>query len=142
MTPIPPRPRKEPKTIQQLGRTRTDDYAWMKDEAWQEVLRDPAKVKAEVREHLVAENAYVAAVLAGTEALQAELFEEMKGRIKEDDASVPDPDGPFEYLSRYELGAQHPRHLRRPRGADAGEELLLDEAARGEGHAYYAVGAA
>src|SRR5258708_1515742 len=54
--PIPPRPRKEPKRIEQLGRVRVDDYAWMKDDNWQAVLRDPAKVKADVREHLVAEN--------------------------------------------------------------------------------------
>ena len=140
--PTPPRPRKDPKTIEQLGRVRVDDYAWMKDDDWQQVLHDPSKVKSEVRQHLTAENAYVAATLAGTEALQATLFEEMKGRIKEDDASVPDPDGGFEYLSRYEIGAQHPRHLRRPRGAEAGEELLLDEEARAKGHAYYSVGGA
>jgi oligopeptidase B len=141
--PVPPRPRREPKRIEQLGRVRTDDYAWMKDDDWQQVLRDPAKVKAEVRKHLSAENAYVAAVLAGAEGLQARMFEEMKGRIKEDDASVPDPDGPFEYFSRYELGAQHPRHLRRPRGGENGDELmLLDEEASAKGHAYYAVGAA
>src|SRR5580698_186761 len=135
--PIPPRPRQDPKRIEQLGRVRVDEYHWMKDDDWQQVLHDPSKVKAEVREHLVAENAYVAAVLVGTEALQAKLFEEMKGRIKQDDASVPDPDGGFEYFSRYELGAQHPRHLRRPRGGEGPEELLLDEEARSAGHAYY-----
>ena len=140
--PVPPRPRKDPKRIEQLGRVRVDDYPWMKDDNWQAVLHDPSQVKAEVRDHLVAENAYVAAVLAGTEPLQATLFEEMKGRIKEDDASVPDPDGGYEYFSRYEVGAQHPRHLRRPRGAEGGEELLLDEDARAVGHAYYSVGAA
>ena len=140
--PTPPRPRKEPKRIEQLGRVRIDDYAWMKDDDWQQVLRDPSKVKGDVREHLTAENAYVAAVLAGTEGLQARMFEEMKGRIKEDDVSVPDADGPFEYFSRYEIGAQHPRHVRRPRGAAEGEELLLDEEAGAKGHAYYSVGAA
>ncbi len=113
--PTPPRPRKEPKVTEQLGRTRTDDYAWMKDDDWQAVLHDPSKVKAEVREHLVAENAYTQAMLAGTEPLQAELFAEMKGRIKEDDASVPSPDGAFEYFSRYKTGAQHPQHVRQPR---------------------------
>jgi oligopeptidase B len=50
--PIPPRPRKDPKRIEQLGRVRVDDYAWMKDDNWQAVLRDPALVKSEVREHL------------------------------------------------------------------------------------------
>ena len=139
--PTPPHPRKEPRRIEQLGRVRIDDYAWMKDDNWQEVLRDPSKVKREVREHLEAENAYVAQVLAGAEGLQQTLFDEMKGRIKEDESSVPDPDGPYEYFSRYELGAQHPRHVRRPRGAESGEEVLLDEEARGKGHAYYSVGA-
>lgn len=137
----PPRPPKQPKRIEQLGRVRVDDYAWMKDENWQQVLRDPAKIKADVRDHLVAENAYVAAVLAGTEALQQTLFDEMKGRIKEDDASVPSPDGAFAYFSRYLPGAQHPRHLRSPRNGGP-EELLLDADARAKPHAYYQVGAA
>jgi oligopeptidase B len=143
--PLPPRPRKDPKRIEQLGRVRVDDYAWMKDDNWQAVLHDPSKVKAEVREHLVAENAYTKAVLAGTEALQAQLFAEMKGRIKEDDDTVPAPDGAFEYFARYEVGAQHPRHLRRARGGagaerEGGGELLLDEEARSKGHAFYSVG--
>jgi oligopeptidase B len=118
-----------------------DDYAWMKDDNWQGVLRDPSTVKAEVREHLEAENAYLEAVLAPTRPLQDRLFEEMKGRIKTDDESAPAPDGPFEYFSRYEPGAQHPRHLRRRRGG--GEEtLLLDEAADAQGKPYYSVDAA
>ncbi|HWA60743.1 MAG TPA: S9 family peptidase, partial [Caulobacteraceae bacterium] len=69
------------------------------------------------------------------------LFEEMKGRIKEDDASVPSPDGPFEYYSRFELGAQHPRHVRRARNGGP-ETVLLDEEAESQGKAYYEVGAA
>ena len=140
--PTPPRPRKEPRRIEQLGRVRVDDYAWMKDDNWQAVLRDPSVVKPEIREHLEAENAYLKAVLAPTEALQARLFDEMKGRLKEDDSSVPTPDGPFDYFSRYEMGAQHPRHVRRPRGAEAGETVLLDEEAEAGGKAYYAVDAA
>src|SRR6201992_1453431 len=102
--PLPPRPRKERKRIEQLGRVRVDDYAWMKDDNWQAVLRDPSVVKADVREHLAAENAYVKAVLASTEDMQARLFEEMKARLKPDDASVPSADGPFAYFSRYETG--------------------------------------
>ncbi|MGI9170078.1 MAG: S9 family peptidase [Caulobacteraceae bacterium] len=146
--PIPPVPRREPRRIVQLGRTRVDDYAWMKDDNWRAVLRGEAAVKAEVRAHLEAENAYAAAVLAGTEPLQATLLEEMKGRIKEDDASVPSPDGPFDYFHRYESGAQHPRHLRRPRGEGedgegdgeaGGETVLLDEAAEAAGKVFYAV---
>jgi oligopeptidase B len=137
----PPRPPREPRRIEQLGRVRIDDYAWMKAENWQAVLRDPAALEPGLRGHLEAENAYLRTVLAETEALQAEMFEEMKGRIKQDDASVPSPDGPFEYFSRYEPGAQHPRHLRRRLGGE-GEALLLDEDAEARGKAYFDVAAA
>jgi oligopeptidase B len=140
--PTPPAARKDPKRIEQLGRVRVDDYAWMKDENWKEVLRDPAVLSADIREHLVAENAYTKAMLAATEPLQAEMFAEMKGRIKEDDASVPAPDGAFDYYTRYEAGAEHPLHARRPRGRDDGETVLLDEEALAKGKAYYAVGGA
>jgi len=140
--PSPPLARKVPHRIEQLGRVRTDDYAWLKDENWQQVLRDPKALRAAVREHLEAENAYTKAMLASTEPLQAELFAEMKGRIKEDDASVPAPDGPWEYYSRYAIGAEHPIHARRPRGASDGEQILLDEDALAKGKAYYQVGAA
>ena len=140
--PKAPKAAKRPHTIGQLGRVRTDDYAWMKDDNWQQVLRDPKVLRADVREHLDAENAYTKAVLAGTEALQATLFAEMKGRIKEDDSSVPAPDGPWDYYSRYALGAEHPVHARRPRGAADAEEVLLDEDAVAKGKAYFHVGAA
>ncbi len=140
--PTPPVAPKVPTRIEQLGRVRTDDYAWMKDEGWQQVLRDPKALRADVRKHLEAENAYTKAVLAETEALQAQLFAEMKGRIKEDDSSVPSPDGPFDYYVRYDLGAEHPIHARRPRGAEGPETVLLDEEALSKGKAYFHVGAA
>jgi oligopeptidase B len=140
--PSPPVARKIPKRIDQLGRVRVDDYAWMKDDNWQQVLRDPKTLRADVREHLDAENDYTKALLAPTEALQAQMFAEMKGRIKEDDSSVPSPDGPFDYYVRYELGAQHPVHARRPRGAADGEQVLLDEDALSKGKPFFQVGAA
>jgi oligopeptidase B len=140
--PTPPVARKDPKSIEQLGRVRVDDYAWMKDDNWQQVLRDPKSLRADVREHLDAENAYTKALLAGTEPLQAQMFAEMKGRIKEDDSSVPSPDGAFDYYARYALGAEHPVHARKPRGQDGPEEVLLDEDALAKGKAYFQVGAA
>jgi len=138
--PVPPVAKKIPVTIEQLGRTRTDDYQWMKDDNWQQVLRDPSIIKADVKEHLDAENAYREAMMASTEPLQLELFEEMKGRIKEDDSSVPLPDGPWEYYARYNAGAQHPLYCRRPRGRTDGEVILLDANALAEGKAYSSVG--
>jgi oligopeptidase B len=145
MTNTPPKPpvaAKHPKTIEQLGHVRVDDYAWLKDDNWQAVLRDPSAVRADVRDHLNAENAYTAAMLASTEPLQAAIFAEMKGRIKEDDSSVPAPDGPWDYYARYAIGAQHPVHARRPRGAADGEFVLLDEDAEAKGKAFFQVGAA
>jgi oligopeptidase B len=140
--PVPPVARKIPKRIEQLGRVRVDDYAWMKDDNWQKVLRDPTLIKPEVKAHLTAENAYVKAMLASTEGLQAAMFEEMKGRIKEDDASVPAPDGPWEYYSRFNIGGQHPIFCRRPRGGTDGEQVLLDCDALAKGKAYSQVSAA
>ena len=140
--PSPPTPRKDPVTSLQLGRRRSDDYTWMKDSQWQAVLRDPSRVSPEIRAHLEAENAYQEAVLAGTVGLQGRLFAQMRGRIKEDDSSLPSADGPFEYFHRYTTGAQHPCHLRRPRAAEGPETVLLDEDQAAQGKAYYSVDAA
>jgi len=141
--PTPPVAEKRPVVISQLGRQRTDDYAWLKDENWQKLLRDPSLVRPDIRAHLEAENAYAKAVLAGTEGLQETIVSEIRGRMKEDDSSLPCPDGPFDYYARYETGGQHPIYARRPRdGAEGVDETVLlnvDELAKG--HAYYDVGA-
>ncbi|RZJ95965.1 MAG: S9 family peptidase, partial [Brevundimonas sp.] len=140
--PQPPVAKKIPVRIEQLGRVRIDDYQWMKDDNWQAVLRDPTLIKAEVKEHLEAENAYREAMMASTLPLQATLFQEMKGRIKEDDSSVPATDGPWDYYIRFNAGAQHPLYCRRPAGRTDGEVILLDANELAEGKAYSEVGAA
>jgi oligopeptidase B len=139
--PVPPVANKVPKRIEQLGRVRVDDYAWMKDDNWQKVLRDPDLIRADVKDHLSKENAYTKAMLADTEALQEQLFKEMKGRIKEDDSSVPAPDGAWEYYSRYEIGAQQPKFVRRPRGGGP-EQLMVDVDALAKGKPFFEVSAA
>jgi len=78
--------------------------------------------------------------MASTLPLQNQMFEEMKGRIKEDDASVPAADGPWEYYTRYNTGDQHPLYCRRPRGRTDGEVILLDANALAKDKAYSAVG--
>ena len=75
----------------------TDDYAWLRADNWREVMRDPSVLAPRIRGYLEAENAYAKAALGHTEALQQTLFAEMKGRIKEDDSTVPSPDGPYAY---------------------------------------------
>jgi len=140
--PVPPVAKKIPVRIEQLGRVRVDDYQWMKDDNWQAVLRDPTLIKADVREHLEAENAYREQMMASTLPLQATMFEEMKGRIKEADSSVPSPDGAWEYYSQYRTGDQHPRYMRQPRGGGGEAQMLLDANALAEGKAYSQVSAA
>ena len=140
--PTPPVATRIPVTIEQLGRTRVDDYQWMKDDNWQAVLRDPTLIKAEVKEHLEAENAYREAMMVSTLPLQTAMFDEMKGRIKEADSSVPSPDGAWEYYVEYRTGDQHPRYMRRMRGGAGDARLLLDANALAEGKAYSEVSAA
>ncbi len=138
--PVPPVAKKIPVRIEQLGRVRVDDYQWLKDDNWQAVLRDPSLIKTDVKDYLVAENAYREAMMASTLPMQAAMFEEMKGRIKQDDSSVPSPDGPWEYYSRFRTGDQHPLFCRRPRsGGD--EQILLDANALAAGKAYSKIAA-
>src|SRR4029079_9802197 len=99
--------------------------AWLRDPNWQAGMRDPAALDPAIRAQLEAENAYTQSLSADTEALQQTLFAEMKGRIKEDDSSVPAPDGPFLYYTRFVTGGQHPLFCRRPNVGGA-EQLLID----------------
>lgn len=131
--------------ITQVGRTRNDPYNWLKDENWQEVMREPSLLRADIRDYLLAENAFTKAVLEDpTAALREELFAEMRGRIKEDDSSVPDIDGPWAYYTRFREGGEYAVFARRPAdqafNADASETLLLDGDALGEGQDYFSFG--
>ncbi len=139
MSPTPPIARREPKITEQLGRTRTDDYAWLKDDNWQEVMRDPSLLRADIRAYIDEENAYREAMMAPTLDLQERIYQEMRGRTKEDDSSVPAPDGPWEYYRRFETGAQHPIYARQPRGGQGSEEILLDVDAQAKGKTFYKV---
>jgi oligopeptidase B len=137
--PTPPRAARRPLSTTRHGVTLTDDYAWLRAENWQEVMRDPSVLDQEIRTYLEAENAYTDVALAPTVQLQAELFAEMKGRLKPDDASVPSPDGPFDYYSGFVAGGQYPRLCRRPSGGGE-EQVLLDGNAEAEGKPYWDLG--
>ncbi len=118
-----------------------DPYAWMKDPQWQEVMRTPDILDPRIRTYLESENDYTKAKLQTTEALQEKLFEEFKSRIKEDDSSVPDPDGDYAYYRRYVTGGQHPIFCRRPTADESAEQVLLHGDEEAEGHAYFSVAA-
>ncbi|MEZ5785283.1 MAG: S9 family peptidase [Xanthobacteraceae bacterium] len=135
----PPQAEAQPVSSVHHGVERIDEYGWLRDQNWQAVMRDPAALDPAIRAHLEAENAYADAALADTTELQARLFAEMKARIKEDESTVPDRDGPFSYYLRYREGGQHPLVCRAP---DAGgtEELLLDGDALAAGKAFFQLG--
>lgn len=136
---LPPTADKRPVTDTRHGIARTDDYGWLRADNWQQVFRDPSVLDPAIRAHLDAENAYQAGLMANTAALREALFKEMKGRIKEDDSSVPMKDGPFAYGTSYRVGGQHPRFFRTPR--DGGDEtILIDGDALAEGKAYFRLG--
>ena len=144
MTPPPPIAEKRPTTEVRHGHSRTDDYAWLRADNWQDVMRDPDVLAADIRAYLEAENAFTRTVMAPLDETIETLFAEMKGRIKEDDSSVPLPDGPWAYYRRYREGGQHPVFCRRPR--DAGEtaeaeQVLLDGDAEADGQAFFKIGA-
>jgi oligopeptidase B len=132
---------RRPATSSHHGIERIDDYAWLRAENWQEVMRDPAALASDIRDYLLAENAHTAAVLAETEALQETLFQEMKARIKEDDSTVPSPDGAWAYLVSYVTGGQHPLYCREPSGGGE-RHVLLDGNKLAEGRAYFQLGGA
>jgi oligopeptidase B len=135
----PPSAEKRPVTDEHHGIVRTDDYAWLRADNWQEMFKDPTLLDPAIRAHLEAENAWQAARMADTEALRKTLFAEMKGRIKEDDSSVPMPDGPYAYGTAYRTGDEQPRFFRVPRGGGE-EELLLDGNAEAGDKAYFRIG--
>lgn len=138
-TRIPPVADKRPFQDTRHGITRTDEYAWLRAANWQEVMRAPDTLPADIRAYLDAENEYCRAAMAGTEALQETLFAEMKGRIKEDDSSVPAPDGPYVYYSSYVTGGQHLLFCRKLRDGGA-EHMLIDGNKLAENQAYFSLG--
>jgi oligopeptidase B len=136
---VAPAAPRRPHSFSHHGIAVTDDYAWLKDARWQEVLRDPSILDADIRRYLEAENDYTESLLGHTDSLQKKLVAEMRGRIKEDDSSVPSPDGPFAYLRRFREGGQHELFGRMPR--NGGEvEIVLDGDALAADHKYFKFG--
>ncbi|MCJ8323098.1 MAG: S9 family peptidase [Rhizobiales bacterium] len=129
---------KIPKTDTHHGITRTDNYAWLRDDNWQDVLRDPSVLNQDIRSHLEAENQYTLGKLADTKTLQAILYKEMRGRIKEDDNSVPVKDGIYEYGSKFETGMEYAIHYR-THLADQKQQVLVDGNLLAKGEKYFRI---
>jgi len=135
----PPVAEKRPFTKTTHGRRLNDPYDWLAASNWREVLRNPKKLPPDIAALVKAENAYCAQVVAPLKALRQTLVAELRGRIKEDDSDVPEPDGAFAYYGRFRDGAEHSIYCRTPRD-DGPETVLLDGEALAKGHDFFDLG--
>ena len=122
---------KKPQLLEIHGHQRQDPYYWMNGRENQEVI-----------DYLNAENTYLKEVMKPTEGLQKQLFEEMKGRIKEQDESVPYFKSGYFWYSRFEKGSEYPVYCRKFGSLEAAEEIILDVNILAEGKSYFQVGQA
>ncbi|HDR89674.1 MAG TPA: S9 family peptidase [Bacteroidetes bacterium] len=135
----PPVAEKVEKMLVIHGDTRIDPYYWMRLSDEQKSAKEPGEQTRRVLEYLEAENTYKEAMLAHTEELQEKIFEEIVGRIKQDDASVPYFENGYYYYTRYEEGKEYPFYCRRKGSMDSPEEIMLDVNRMAEGHDFYSV---
>ena len=133
----PPIAEQRPHSYTRHGITVEDPWHWLKDQSYP-VVDDP-----DVLAYLNAENAWFEAQMAPHQPLVETVFGEMRGRLKEDDATVPQRDGDWVYWSEYEPGSEYRKYYRRPAGSDgagSGEaQLYLDANQLAEGHEYLSI---
>jgi len=132
--PKPPVAATRPHSFTVHGVTLEDPWAWLRDPGYPDVT------DKQVLAYLEEENAWFEAVIAPIKPLSARLFAEMRGRIKEDESTVPQKDGDWLYWTDYETGGEYPRLWRKPVGGGE-DELILDEPALAAGKEYFRVGA-
>ena len=125
----PPIAKTQPKADTVHGEEQVDNYFWLRE-----------KSNPEVIEYLEAENRYTEAVMQHTEDFQKQLYQELLGRIKETDLSVPEKMGDYYYYTRTEEGKQYPIYCRKKGGLQAEEEILLDQNILAQGHEYLEMG--
>ncbi|MFE3847677.1 S9 family peptidase [Flavobacterium sp. LB3P45] len=126
---LPPVAKIIPKTLENLGHSRTDNYFWMND-----------RENPEVIDYLNKENEYYHKMTAHTKDFQKELFEEMKSRIKEDDESVPYLYNGYYYITRFEKGKDYPIYSRKKESLTAKEEIMFDCNEMAKGQSYFQLG--
>ena len=129
--PQPPVASVHPFEVQSANGVRIDNYYW---------LRDDTRTRPEVLNYLKAENAYYAQMTAHTKALEETLYNEIIGRIKQDDATVPAKYKHYFYYTRYEQGQEYPVYARRKGSTEAPEQVMIDGNANAKGHDFYQVG--
>ena len=136
----PPNATKKTHEMTIHGDTRVDDYYWMRLTDEQKSAKDKDSQTQEVLDYINAENAYTQKRLKHTEKFQNDLFDEIVGRIKKDDESVPYLDNGYYYYTRYEKGKEYAIHCRKKGSLDGDEEVIMDENELAEGFDYFAIG--
>ncbi|WP_148869573.1 S9 family peptidase [Tenacibaculum adriaticum] len=126
--------------LEKHGDVREDNYFWMRlsDEQKKAKVKDEQTQK--VYDYLNAENTYYDEMTSETKEFQEKLFEEMKGRIKEDDESVPYKQDGYFYITRYEIGGQYPIHTRKKSTLEANEEIIFNVNNEAKGYDYFQLG--
>ena len=119
------------------GHERVDPYFWMRLTDEQKTAEKPDDQTQDVVDFLNSENEYTDEVMSHTQEFQDELFDEIVGRIKKDDASVPYFNNGYWYYTRYEEGKEYPIYCRKKESLDNTEQIMLDANKRAEGHEYY-----
>lgn len=137
---IAPKAVKKPTRLEKHGDVRIDNYFWMRLSDAQKLAAEKDDQTTNVLDYLHAENEYYKESTAPTKDFQETLFQEMKGRIKEDDASVPYKDNGYFYITRYETGKQYPIFSRKKESLEAKEEILFDVNEMAVGFDYYQLG--
>jgi len=137
--PQPPVAQKNPYVIKSDGNERVDEYFWMRLSDEQKNAQVPDSQTVNVLAYLNAENDYAKAIMKHTEEFQQKLFEEIKGRIKEDDETAPYLDNGYYYQTKYYTGKEYPVFFRRKEGSDSAQ-ILLDVNKLAEGQKYTGVG--
>ena len=131
---------KEPTKLEKHGDVRVDNYFWMRLSDEQKNAAEKDDQTQKVVNYLEEENAYYKEVTKYTKPFQEELFEEMKGRIKEDDSSVPYKDNGYFYITSYKVGNQYPIYSRKKENLEAKEEVLFNVNEMAKGFDYYQLG--
>ena len=132
--------KKQPTKLEMHGDVRIDNYFWMRLSDAQKLAEVKDEQTKEVIDYLDAENAYYDDVTAYSKNFEEKLFEEMKGRIKEDDASVPYKNNGYYYITRYEKGMQYPIYSRKKETLEAEEQILFNVNDMAKEYDYYQLG--
>ncbi|MEP0273022.1 MAG: S9 family peptidase [Balneola sp.] len=138
MRPDAPVAAKADTLLKEHGQTRVDPYFWMRLTDDQKNAEKPDDHTKEVLAYLNAENDYTEKVLSHTEGLQSKLYDEIIGRIKKTDESVPYLSNGYWYYTRYEEGGEYPIYCRKKGSLDAPEEVMINVNEMAEGYGYYA----